>query len=312
MSQTIESALSQLLLLPSFDQIVKGNVNIKKLSKQRYRITFSKIGKFLMYQVWDKDDANKQNDNRVVKYVSAKEWVTSFKKTNNILEENKKPLFTPTTVMETENNIYAFVIHKACLNSCDKVVFTVSTEEISPQNNTSKKLVQLPEGKCNDVRFDIDNSFFPFPGYDPVNDFVLCINNFLTAEVSKNYMFSITWSNSDNTYDTFTVNGNISVETLKRYLSYSNIEPDPEYINRGIYTINGQGVSIGSYFNIYTTTLFLSEDLGEGNAYFATDKGIVNSFYIQKQDKNYIISQKVDSISFINTQNSKCPNYIIR
>jgi hypothetical protein len=100
--------LGQSLSLPEFDQIVKGNVCIKKLSKYMYKITFSKIGKFLMYQVWDKDNANKQNDNRVVKYVSAKEWVTLFKKiNNNILKENKKPLFTPTTIMETENNIYA-------------------------------------------------------------------------------------------------------------------------------------------------------------------------------------------------------------
>ena len=77
---------------PSFDQIVKGNVSIKKLS------------------------------------------------------------------METEDDhIYAFVIHKACLNSHDQVVFTVSTKEISLQNNTSKKLVQLPCGKCNNVRFDIDD-----------------------------------------------------------------------------------------------------------------------------------------------------------
>ena len=60
--------------------------------------------------------------------------------------------------METENRNYAFVIHNASLNSCDKVVFTVSTKEISLQNNTSKKLVQLPEGKCNHVRFDIDAS----------------------------------------------------------------------------------------------------------------------------------------------------------
>ena len=58
--------------------------------------------------------------------------------------------------METENSNYAFVIHKAYFNSCDKVVFIVSTKEISLQNNTSKKLVQLPLGKCNHVRFDID------------------------------------------------------------------------------------------------------------------------------------------------------------
>ena len=139
---------------PSFDQIVKGNVCIKKLSKYKYKITFSKIGKFLMYQVWDKDNVNQINDERAVGYVSAKEWVSEFKKYNEYLDE---PLFTPTTIMETEDDVvYAFVIHTAYLNSCGHVVFTVSTNEISPQNNTSKKLVQLPEGKCNNVRFDID------------------------------------------------------------------------------------------------------------------------------------------------------------
>jgi hypothetical protein len=144
--------------LPEFDQIVKGNVSIKKLSKYRYRITFSKIGKFLMYQVWDKDDVNKMNAKREVGYVSAKEWVTFFNTFNTILTKNVKPLFTPTTIMETENSNYAFVIHNASLNSCGKVVFTVSTKEISLQNNTSKKLVQLPLGKCNHVRFDIDDT----------------------------------------------------------------------------------------------------------------------------------------------------------
>ena len=141
---------------PSFDQIVKGNVSIKKLSEHRYRITFSKIGKFLMYQVWDKDSPA-LNKKRSVGYVSAKKWVKAFKESNEELE-NDEPLFTPTTIMETEDDhIYAFVIHKACLNSHDQVVFTVSTKEISLQNNTSKKLVQLPCGKCNNVRFDIDN-----------------------------------------------------------------------------------------------------------------------------------------------------------
>jgi hypothetical protein len=145
--------LGQSLSLPAFDQIVKGNVSIKKLSKYRYRITFSKIGKFLMYQVWDKDNASKQNDNRIVKYVSAEGWVERFNTLNKFLKEK----FTPTTIMETEDDcVYAFVIHKAYLNSCDKFVFNVSTEEISPQKNTSKKLIQLPEGKCNHVRLDID------------------------------------------------------------------------------------------------------------------------------------------------------------
>ena len=59
--------------------------------------------------------------------------------------------------METEDDVYAFVIHTADINSHGHVVFTVSTKEISLQNNTSKKLVQLPCGKLNNVRFDIDD-----------------------------------------------------------------------------------------------------------------------------------------------------------
>ena len=134
--------------VPEFDQIVKGNVSIKKLSKYRYRITFSKIGKFLVYQVWDKDNAMNLNSNRSVFYFSAKEWVTAF---------NNKHLFTPTTIMETEcDRNFAFVIYKANVNSSGRVVFTVSTSEISFKNNTYKKLTQLPVGKCNNVRFDID------------------------------------------------------------------------------------------------------------------------------------------------------------
>jgi hypothetical protein len=100
---------------------------------------------------------NKINDNRKVGYLSAKDWVKIFKKHNEELEDSDKPLFRPTTIMETEDDdIYAFVIHKACLNSHGQVVFTVSTKEISLQNNTSKKLVRIPCGKFNNVRFDID------------------------------------------------------------------------------------------------------------------------------------------------------------
>jgi hypothetical protein len=141
--------------IPGFDQIVKGNVSIKKVCKDKYKITFSKIGKFLLYQVWDKDSPA-LNKKRSVFYVSAKDWAKAFKKGNEKVEIGK-PLYAPTTIMETEDDcVYAFVIHKADLNSHDQVVFTVSTKEISLQNNTSKKLIQLPLGKCNNVRFDID------------------------------------------------------------------------------------------------------------------------------------------------------------
>ena len=62
---------------PSFDQIVKGDVCITKLKnkKNMYRITFSKIGKFLVYQVWDKDNIDNINAKRAVFRESAKDWV---------------------------------------------------------------------------------------------------------------------------------------------------------------------------------------------------------------------------------------------
>ena len=145
---------------PSFDQIVKGDVSIKKISKHKYKITFSKIGKFLIYQVWDKDNVNKRNDKRRVVYVPAKEWVNAFIKQNRNLKENDKPLFTPTTIMETADEVaYAIVIHKAYFDRHDRVVFMVSTKEIQLANNTSNDLINIPSGKFKNMRFDIDNDY---------------------------------------------------------------------------------------------------------------------------------------------------------
>jgi hypothetical protein len=146
--------------LSSFDQIVKGNVTIKKISRNyKYKITFRKIGKFLQYQVWDKNNINSRNDKRIVRYNSATQWIYSFIEQNKIL----KPLFTPTTIMEIDNDKkFIFVIQKAYFNSRGYVIFIVSTREIQLQNNSSKKLTQLPIGKCNNVRFDIDSGSVTF------------------------------------------------------------------------------------------------------------------------------------------------------
>lgn len=141
--------------IPSFDQIIKGNVTIKKLSKYRYRITFSKIGKLLLYQVWDKDNIN--NAKRDVFRVSAKKWVNEFNKLNEYLKKEDKELFTPTTIIETAtDDQYACVICKAYINSHGRIVFTVSTKEIQLSNNCSKKLTQIQCGRFNNVRVDID------------------------------------------------------------------------------------------------------------------------------------------------------------
>lgn len=81
-----------------FDQMVKGNISIKKVSEHRYKITF-KIGKFLVYQVWDKYGVI-LNNKCAVDYVSAKKWVTAFKKSNEELEDGDEPLFTPTIIIK--------------------------------------------------------------------------------------------------------------------------------------------------------------------------------------------------------------------
>ncbi len=124
-----------------------------------YRITFSKIGKFLVYQVWDKDNLGNQNDKRDVFRLPAKDWINLFIKENKYLKEKGKELFTPTTIMETaDEEQYAFVIRKAYFDSNNRVVFTISTKEIQLANNCSKKLIKIPCGKFYNMRFDIDDS----------------------------------------------------------------------------------------------------------------------------------------------------------
>ena len=122
-----------------------------------YRITFSKIGKFLIYQVWDKDNLGNQNDKRAVFRLPAKTWINAFIKKNKNLKEKGKELFTPTTIIETaDEEQYACVIRKAYFDSNDRVVFTISTKEIQLANNVSKKLINIQPGCYNNMRFDID------------------------------------------------------------------------------------------------------------------------------------------------------------
>ena len=137
---------------PDFDQVVEGNVDIKQLSKKKYKITFNKIGKFLKYQTWS-DSSKKLNENRSVYYQKAKLWVQDFNKLNALLKASDKPLFTPTTVMEIGNNKYLFVLDKAKLNRKGQVIFKVSTKKI---NSSDKKMLKLPRGHHDGVRFDID------------------------------------------------------------------------------------------------------------------------------------------------------------
>jgi hypothetical protein len=88
-----------------------------------------------------------------VYYENAKEWITKF----NTLNDSSKPIFTPTTVMSIGSKFYIFVINKAKINKDEHVVFKVSTEEINLVGDTPEKMLKLPQGHYDNVRFDIDN-----------------------------------------------------------------------------------------------------------------------------------------------------------
>ena len=132
-----------------YDQIVRGNVTIKK-NNDGFKITFSKISKMLIYQIWSNKDAS-INKKRDVEYVKAKDWIKFFKKTEN-------NAYTPTCVMNLDNGKrHVFVLNKAKVNKHDKVVFYVSSQDISlPSNSQLKSLKKIPQGNFTNVRFDID------------------------------------------------------------------------------------------------------------------------------------------------------------
>ena len=146
-----------------FDQIIKGDVIIKKLKKKhQYRITFSKVygDRFFFYQVFNKDN-DSVNDQRFAAYITTKNIINMFNNYNGTSKLNNTLVFTPTTIMELSNfSKYAFVINNMYFNSHKRLVFMVSTKEIKLQNNTSKKLTQIPCGKFKHVRFDIDDLNF--------------------------------------------------------------------------------------------------------------------------------------------------------
>ncbi len=60
--------------------------------------------------------------------------------------------------MKIGNHKYVFVIHKANINCKGHIFFKVSTEEIKLSSGNSKKILKLPCGHHDGVRFDIDKT----------------------------------------------------------------------------------------------------------------------------------------------------------
>jgi hypothetical protein len=160
------------LVIPKFDQVLSGDVKIRKICDENddYKITFSKkhISKVLMYQVWSSVSDFPNND-RIVVRIKAKKWVRFF-------FPNPPPIdpFRPTTVMELDhgecpfhkNNKngckHVFSINNAKVNKRGQVVFYVSSKVIDRSNTnklseTVKLLKKIPTGSFHNARFDIDH-----------------------------------------------------------------------------------------------------------------------------------------------------------
>jgi thioredoxin 1 len=213
-----------------FDQVVKGNVYIKQMSKNKYKITFRKIDNFLKYQVWS-DSSKNLNERRIVYYQKAKKWVQDFILLNTNLKKKSKPLFTPTAVIEIGNNKYVFVLDKAKLNCKDRIVFNVSTKEIVLLNSTSKKMLKIPCGHHDCVRFDID-----YVSNQSVDDNAVTTNTFETDVIKIKsstvlVYFSAEWCGRCRSfYPTLKeisdkYRGSITLKTL-------NVDNDPEIVTR--------------------------------------------------------------------------------
>jgi len=125
-----------------YDQIVSGDVSIKKKGDHKYKIVFNQISDFLLYQVWSDQTPNFNNDRKVFN-VKAVDWVKDA-----FPNPPANPPYQPTCVMELDFlNRYVFVIKKAKMQK-GKVVFTVSTKEINLVNPTGNLnlLTVIPQG----------------------------------------------------------------------------------------------------------------------------------------------------------------------
>ena len=84
-----------------YDQVLSGDVNIKKKSNGEYKITFSKkeISDILIYQTWS-DKWPQLNADRQVLKLKAKKWV----KMNFVNAVPNAPVpYKPTCVMELDD-----------------------------------------------------------------------------------------------------------------------------------------------------------------------------------------------------------------
>ena len=225
-----------MVLFLGYDQVLSGDIEIKKRNKHSYKIIFNKISKVLVYQTWS-DISNDLNKKRNCSYQKAKYWIL-----NNFSDNS----FQPTTVMEIDNKKYIFVITNAKFKN-GHATFYVSTKEINLKNKNIKRSKRLPEGQFKSVRFDIDDntSYVPCPS-DPEQPNSIIGNQSFTisgyAKVYPSYKTTITvnnviWTGNNSftgsgTYKSFPfyLIGGVSNNMLTVYISrYQNQTQEQSY-----------------------------------------------------------------------------------
>ena len=141
-------------LIREYDQILSGDVKIKKVSSDDYthKITFSKkkISKVLMYQVWSNSSVE-LNNNRVVKEVKATTWVRNtfpnFFNGNDTTTPNPDCLcpadYNPVTC---ENGI---TYSNSCNASCAGQTICLPSDVVSlTAPFTPTAVMELDDGDC--------------------------------------------------------------------------------------------------------------------------------------------------------------------
>ena len=139
-----------------FDFVVKAEkVVIKEKGDNNYKVKLAGLSDFLKYQVWSNTNANNINGDRSVFLLRAKDWVEQFNIVNSNSDVSKS--FTPTTVIEIDNEKYVTIITNAEFKN-KKVIFHMSTYDVKFNSKKMKKMNKLPKGEFYNVRFDIDDS----------------------------------------------------------------------------------------------------------------------------------------------------------
>lgn len=135
-----------------YDCFTYGNVKITKKCNKNYKIKFSKINDFIIYQDWSETEPE-LNDDRVVLTKKPSDWINE-----TFGNQNLTIPFEPTIIFRLDvDNKYVCVLKKAKINKNNNIVFTVDTKSINLINPTSntRLLTRLPEGEFINVNFDI-------------------------------------------------------------------------------------------------------------------------------------------------------------